>query len=165
MKSKYYSELMAHLAKVHSDDGDKRAVFSYAPNKVSARAKKDGSFSITESGYQILVKDSRGKTTIAQYTQNIPAVIELFKPFMGSFNKNRAIIAVYALQSYFGTKDVIKPEVAEAADDTVAVLEKSEQEYKDRMANDKKFHDEQVAKLRKSEVSRHEKRIAKIEAM
>lgn len=164
MKSKYYTELMAHLAKVASN-GDCKTVFSYAPNKKSARAKKDGSFSITESGYQILAKDSKGKTTIADYVGSLPAAIELFKPFMGTFNKNRAIIAVYALQSHFGTKEVIKPEAAEAADDTVAVLEKSEQEYKDRMANDQQFHDEQVEKLRKSEMARHEKRVAKIDAM
>lgn len=156
---------MAHLNTVDAAKKYQKTVFSYAPNKKSARAKKDGTITVSESGYQIMLKNSKGKSLLADKIGEDAAMIKFFAPFMGSFNKNRAIIAVYALQSYFETKAVIQSDVAEAADDTVAVLEKSEQEYKDRMANDKKFHDEQVEKLRKSEVARHEKRIAKIEAL
>lgn len=135
----------------------------YSPAKKSA-VKRGDNIKTLESGFLLLATNSTGKDTLAAKVSDMDA-IKALKPLFATMNRNRAILAVYACQTAWGTKAIISEATFKAADDTVAALEKAFADYERRFASDKEFRAAEIAKKTERENARHDKAMKKIEAL
>lgn len=160
--SKYFNEVLRAVKSVPADM-HKFTKVEYSPAKKSA-VKRGDNIKTLESGFVLLATSSAGRDTIAAKVSDQDA-IKALKPLFSTMNRNRAIIAVYACQQGWGTKEIIKEDVFKAADATVAALEKAFADYERKFKEDASFRAAEIAKKTERENARHDKAIKKIEAL
>lgn len=160
MKSNFYKILTAAVKGVAVENISR---VCYAPDCKSVVKRGDKS-RVIESGFLVLATMPKGKTLLADAVKDEETIAAL-KPFFKPKNKNRAIIATYVLQTAWGLPEVITAEKAAEADETVSVLEEGIKEYERKFKDDAEFRAAEVKKMVDSENNRHDKRIAKLNAM